>query len=243
MPAAPAAAEPKAMPMRDAASLSVTRPAVRAVLWAEFAALYIGIPLALAFLLPPSAMWPMMGVALVFAVAVLHRSPGFSWRAQFAWPGRDEWRAIAAFTAVCGAISFGLVLALRPDAFLMLPLQRPGLWLLILCAYPLASAFPQEVVWRSLFFTRYRPLFPTKSAAVAVNAAVFALAHLFFWNWVAMAMTAAGAVIFALAYLSAGPRRGLVTATILHAVAGAMLFTSGLGVYFYHGAIGGVPGQ
>lgn len=229
--------------MRDAARPPLTRIAAKAVLWAEFAALYVGIPLALAFGLPPSAMWPMMGVALVFAGLVLHRSPGFSWRAQFGWPGRAEWRAIAAFTAICGALCFGLVLALRPEAFLMLPLQRPGLWLFILLAYPLVSAFPQEVIFRTLFFARYRPLFPTKTAAVAANAAVFALAHLFFWNWVAMAMTAGGAVIFALAYLAAGPRRGLLTATILHAAAGAMLFTSGLGVFFYHGAVGGIPGQ
>jgi membrane protease YdiL (CAAX protease family) len=226
--------------MRDkaiAAAMPQTTPGARAILWAEFAALYAGIPLSLAFVLPASAMWPMMGVALVFAGVVLHRMPGFSWAAQFAWPGRADWRAIAVFTAVCGAISFGLVIALRPEALLMLPIQRPGLWLFILLAYPIASAFPQEVIWRTLFFTRYRPLFPTKAVAVAVNAAAFGLAHLFFWNWVAVAMTAAGSVIFALVYLAAGPRRGLVTATLMHAAAGAMLFTSGLGIFFYHGAI------
>jgi membrane protease YdiL (CAAX protease family) len=228
--------------MRDAAVLP-PRSRARAALWAEFTGLYVGLPLGMAFVLPASAMWPMMFAALAFAIVVLHRSPGFSWAAQFAMPGRAEWKAIGAVAAICAALSFGLVLALRPDAFLMLPRHATGLWLFILVAYPIASAFPQEVIFRTLFFARYRPLFPGKTAAIAANAAVFGLAHLFFWNWVAVAMTAAGAVIFSLAYLAAGPRRGLVTATLMHAVAGMMLFTSGLGIFFYHGAVGGMPGQ
>jgi hypothetical protein len=60
------------------------------------------------------------------------------------------------------------------------------------------------------------------------------LAHLMFWNGVALALTAAGSVIFARAYLG----RGFLQAVLLHAVAGGIIFTSGLGVFFYHGAIG-----
>jgi hypothetical protein len=70
--------------------------------------------------------------------------------------------------------------------------------------------------------------------AVGVNAAVFALAHLMFWNWVAVGLCLAGGVIFALGYLGRG---GFAQALVLHALAGAIVFTSGLGTFFYHGAV------
>ncbi len=70
--------------------------------------------------------------------------------------------------------------------------------------------------------------------AVAVNALVFGLAHLMFWNWVAVALCVAGGAIFALGYL----RHGFLQAVLLHAVCGGILFTSGLGTFFYHGAVG-----
>ena len=47
-----------------------------------------------------------------------------------------------------------------------------------------------------------------------------------------------GGLIFGLVYLRFG---SLLLATVLHAIAGQLVFTSGLGVYFYHGAIGQMP--
>jgi membrane protease YdiL (CAAX protease family) len=105
---------------------------------------------------------------------------------------------------------------------------------MILTLYPLLSALPQELVFRPLFFRRYGALFPGTAAAVACNALVFGLAHLMFWNWVALALTVAGGLIFARAYLGRG---GFAMAVVLHAVCGAIIFTSGLGTFFYHGAV------
>ena len=68
------------------------------------------------------------------------------------------------------------------------------------------------------------------------SAGVFALAHLMFWNWVAPALSLAGGLIFAAGYLGRG---GFALAVALHAVCGWVIFTSGLGGFFYHGAVGG----
>ena len=121
-----------------------------------------------------------------------------------------------------------------PGQALALPRRAPGLWVAIMLIYPFLSALPQELVFRVLFFRRYGGLFDGRRVAVAVNAAGFGLAHLMFWNWVAAALTVAGGVIFARAYL----RRGFVQAVLLHAIAGGIIFTSGLGSFFYHGAVG-----
>ena len=52
----------------------------------------------------------------------------------------------------------------------------------------------------------------------------------------AVALTVAGGLIFAQAYLGRG---GFALAVVLHAVCGAIVFTSGLGAFFYHGAVPG----
>ena len=56
-----------------------------------------------------------------------------------------------------------------------------------------------------------------------------------FWNGITLALTFAGGLIFARAYLGRG---GFALAFVLHAVCGAIIFTSGLGAFFYHGAVG-----
>ena len=199
---------------------------------AEFLALYLGGPLAMALAMPPDRLWPaFLGVTLV-ALVLLARTPGFDWRelAQ----GGVAWGEVGLVAAVTAVVAAGLVWLLVPGQALALPRRAPGLWVAIVLIYPFLSALPQELVFRVLFFRRYGGLFDGRRVAVAVNAAGFGLAHLMFWNWVAAALTVAGGVIFARAYL----RRGFVQAVLLHAIAGGIIFTSGLGSFFYHGAVG-----
>ncbi|MEC9434286.1 MAG: CPBP family intramembrane glutamic endopeptidase [Pseudomonadota bacterium] len=207
----------------------------------EFAALYLGLPLLLAFALSPSLMWTVLVGSFLAGLVLLALTPGFRWAELLRGPalggGLAGPLATAGFLAVTAVAAFGLVAWLRPGAMLSLPRHNPQLWLTIMLLYPLLSALPQEIIFRTLFFRRYGALFPDRRVAVAVNAGVFALAHLFLWNWVALAMTFSGGAVFAAAWLT---RRGgnLPWALVLHALAGMILFTSGLGRFFYHGAVG-----
>ena len=70
------------------------------------------------------------------------------------------------------------------------------------------------------------------------NGALFGFGHLFYDNWVTIAMTACGGAIMGWAYLR---HRSVLLAWVLHALAGQIIFTVGLGVYFYHGAVGSAP--
>ncbi len=65
------------------------------------------------------------------------------------------------------------------------------------------------------------------------NAVVFTLTHLLFWNWIALAMTFAGSLIFAHGYRHGG----FAMAVVLHSGGGCIVFTSGLSRLFYHGAV------
>jgi membrane protease YdiL (CAAX protease family) len=119
--------------------------------------------------------------------------------------------------------------------FLSFALSSPMFWLLVMIAYPLASALPQEIIYRSLFFERYQVLFPTPALLIMANGALFGLGHLFYDSWVTIVMTAAGGAIMGWAYLR---HRSMLLAWVLHAMAGQLVFTAGLGRYFYSGNIG-----
>ena len=106
---------------------------------------------------------------------------------------------------------------------------------MIMVAYPILSAWPQEFIYRSLFFERYGGLFPTATIAIVANGLAFGIGHLFYMNPVTIAMTAAGGAFMGWAYLR---NRSMLFAWVLHAIAGNIIFTAGLGIFFYHGAIG-----
>ena len=73
-------------------------------------------------------------------------------------------------------------------------------------------------------------------AARHEESVLFSLAHLFYWNWVAVGLTFAGGLVFAWAYLHADERgHSFGFAWALHSVAGQIIFPSGLGTFFYHG--------
>ncbi len=209
----------------------------RFLLWCEFLGLYVLVPVGLAVFLQPGARFVVLFVLAavsVLGVVLLQRTPGFVWRDLLAGADRIGWGVVTGFALVVLAGSLAVILLTRPDALLGLLLQRPGLWLLTLALYPVLSALPQELLFRPLFFRRYAALLPTGPAAILLNAAVFSLAHLLYWNWIVLAMTFCGGLAFAWAY---EVRRSFALAVLLHAVAGWILFTVGLGVYFYIGNV------
>lgn len=202
----------------------------------EFAALFLGLPLMLALMFPPGWMLPMLLGATALGAALLSLTRGFAWRELLDGWRRIDWRHVALVGGITAGIAGVLVWWLAPDRALILPRTMPGLWLMIMLLYPLLSALPQELLFRPLFFRRYGALFPGRWAGMLANALIFGLAHLMFWNWVAVALSAAGGLIFAHAYVVRG---SFPLAVMLHAVCGAIIFTSGLGEYFYHGVVSG----
>lgn len=210
-------------------------PASRAQLWAEFAALFIGVPM---LMLETFGLYPLFPVILALAgvaALLLHFTPHWRWRNLWRGPVLGEWRIILGFALATTLVCLAVIFALAPQRFLDLPQNRTGLWLVILVLYPLLSAFPQEIIFRSLFFERYGGLFPGPWAAILVNGAAFGFGHLFFGNWVTIVMTGCGGAIMGWAYMR---HRSLGLAWALHSLAGQILFTIGLGIFFYHGAIG-----
>lgn len=205
---------------------------LRPWLMAEFAALYLGAPLAFAVFLPPEELFTALALFSVAGLVLLWRTGGFRWSSLIRGHRMPWWEVLGIAVATL-ASGVAILWILRPEALFALVRQRPEFILVIWSLYPLLSALPQELIFRPLFFHRYGALLPSGQAAIALNAGVFSFAHLMYWSWIVALMTFAGGWIFARAYL----RHGFPAAWILHAVAGNILFAVGMGYYFYSGNV------
>ncbi len=205
----------------------------RTWLWIEFAALYIGAPLVIAIFLPHGMLFPALAVFSIAGLMLLWRTGGFDWRSLVSGWGRVPWLFALAFTLGVGLIGWAIIAATNPDYLRRLTPERLRLLAMIWVLYPLLSALPQELIFRPLFFHRFGSLFSDVRVAVVMNAAIFSFAHLMYWSAVVATMTFVGGLIFALAYLW----RGFASAWLLHALAGNMLFTTGMGYYFWTGNV------
>ena len=94
---------------------------------------------------------------------------------------------------------------------------------------PIFSVIPQEFIFRVLFFERYGNLFKSQNIAILVNSIIFAYIHLVFQNFHAVFITAITSPIFAYAYL----KKSLLTCIIIHSIGGQIIFSYGLGKFFY----------
>lgn len=173
----------------------------------------------------------------VASAALISITPGFRWREIVDCRGLTRRiPLIVLATGACVAVTFGLTLLLVPERFLSFPRYDPERFALVVALYPFLSVLGQEIAYRLLFFRRYRMLFPNDATAIFASAFVFALAHAFFGNWIAVVLSFAGGLVFAWAYVRTG---SFPLVWILHSLAGQVLFASGLGIFFYHGAIPG----
>lgn len=220
---------------------SVLRPArsaSRLQLATEFLALFVGVPILMAVFFEDiqrnRALFPTILAFAGVALVLLSRTPGWRLRDLLRGPVLAEWRIILGFSIVGAAVCVAFVMAINPHSFLNIPLQRPGLWLIIMVFYPLLSALPQEIIFRTLFFERYRVLFPGMVLPIIANGAIFGFGHLFYDNWITITLTACGGMVMGWAYMR---NRSTLLAWVLHSLAGQMVFTSGLGQFFYHGAV------
>ncbi|MDO5605962.1 MAG: CPBP family intramembrane metalloprotease [Paracoccus sp. (in: a-proteobacteria)] len=198
---------------------------------AEFAALFVAAPVLIALILPPQMMFRALFALSLVGLGLLWLTGGFAWRDMLR--GRFSLTGFLAFAAVTTAASAGVLYLTRPEALFGLLRAQPLMLLLIWMLYPLLSALPQELIFRVLFFHRYGRLFASRRQAVVVNAAIFSLAHLMYWNWIVLVFTFFGGIVFATGYL----KRGFLWAWALHAIAGNILFAVGMGIYFYSGAV------
>ncbi len=179
----------------------------------------------------------LVGLSLLIGLQ-LARDPEFRWREQLGGGfERADLAPVLRRFAISGAL-LTLVLGLvEPSLLFGFPRQRPWFWALVMVGYPVLSVLPQEFLYRTYFFHRYEAWLGRWT--VPASALAFCVAHLLFGNWVALALTLIGGGFFARTFERT---RSLLLASIEHALYGQLVFTIGLGEFFYGGTVRALGG-
>ncbi len=230
-------------------SAGLTPSHLRTRLGVEFGALFVLAPLGVAWwtdAIVRSGQRPRGVVfwALLSAIAVclvlLLRDRTFDRRELWNW-GRMRGHVgamLARFAVLIGAVGV-LIVVFMPERLFSFPRQAPAVWAVVMLVYPMLSVYPQELVYRAFIFHRYRRLFGSSrgggGAMILASATAFGWAHILLQNWIAVAMTFVGGLLFSWTYART---RSLAGAWLEHALYGCAVFTLGLGQFFYAGAIG-----
>lgn len=121
----------------------------------------------------------------------------------------------------------------HPQLFLEFPRNRPETYQRIMLLYPLMSVIAQELVYRTFFFHRYGLLFgPAWWLAILLNGILFGAGHIVIGTPLAIYGTMAAGVLFAWRYAMT---RSFWAVFIEHTLWGWLVFTVGLGRYFFTG--------
>lgn len=195
----------------------------------ELIALFILLPSLFYFEFIPGPKAIPLLVVFVAALIYLLRSKSFS-RKEFGLNGYNEWGKLAIRLLITGVILLGLTLLFTPNRLFVLPKTNPRLWVMIMVFYPIWSAFTQELIYRPFFFFRYKPLFKSKTLLAVTNGLLFGFLHIIFKNWIAVIGSSIIGIVWALTYTK---HRSLLVVAIEHSVVGGMLYTLGLGYFFY----------
>lgn len=176
--------------------------------------------------------------AAIYAAIILYLTDARSVREHWKWDA-VTWANMKPILLRFAASACGMVLLVYwydPDRAFYIARERPEFIPLLMIAYPVLSAFPQELVFCTFFFARYKTFFGTGKLLILASAVVFAYAHILYINPLAPLLSFLGGLIFALTYAKT---RSLALVTIEHGLYGNALFFCGLGWYFYSGGVGG----
>lgn len=195
--------------------------------------MFVLLPAAI-YLWSPHLILPLLWLMATIPAILLLRDKHFNRTALWVIKPLIPYKTLALQSVILFIISALVLYAIAPDLLFGLIREEPLLWVLVMLFYPLLSVYPQELIYRSFFFHRYRDLIKNPTLSILFNALLFGYMHIIFHNWIAVALTFIGGLFFAYLYLRS---RSLLFVSIVHALYGDLIFTLGLGQYFYHGSI------
>lgn len=174
--------------------------------------------------------------AALYAFIVLKLTDDRSWRQLWKWDAVtwDNMKPMLIRFAFAALGMFVFLFIYDPDKLFGLMNCNPAFIPVLLTAYPVLSAFPQELVFCTFFFARYHVFFGTGKGLILASAIIFAYAHILYINPVAPTLSLLGGLIFAMTYART---KSLALVTIEHGLYGNALFLIGLGWYFYSGSV------
>ena len=192
----------------------------------EFFIIFIGIPIVFTFQFNTWAKLTIGIIGFIYIIIMLLRveklqlkiTPNLNWKPFF--------KKLSLKLLLIAFTTFLFVFFTEKEALFNVVINKPKLWVLILFIYSLFSVYPQELMYRTFFFQRYKELISNKSLFIFINATVFSLGHIFFRNTLVLVLTFFGGLLFAITY---SKTKSTFLVSIEHAIYGSWLFTVGMG--------------
>ena len=95
--------------------------------------------------------------------------------------------------------------------------------------YPLFSALPQELVFRTFLMYRYKHIVKRKQHRIWLSSLAFGFAHIFYGNWIAVVLSVFAGYIFCMTYVKTN---SMLLVALEHSLWGLVIFTFGIGSHF-----------
>lgn len=212
----------------------------RFYLWPEFIALYIGLPVFIAYLRDRTVMLGLLWVAAVAVIIWLNRFKKRNLLQELNWSGFKEGiKMVLVRFAIIGPVLFAFMYFVHPEELFSFPLERPKIYAYVMVWYPLLSVIPQELLYKSLFFGRYGRLFPNDKAMILACAVMFGFLHIILLSWLPVAITTVAGLLMAHTY---SKTRSLALVSLEHTLYGCWAYTLGMGMYLHTGHAWGQVG-
>ncbi len=192
----------------------------------EFFFIFLILPFAILFLDSSVIVFLTLYLVFTLSLVILYFDKSFSFTSL---RKKVDWKFIIIFSLIFLSLSFFYVILVDKDLLFIFPKTNFELWLLVILIYPFLSVIPQEIVYRVFFFQRYFPNERSFYFLTLLNMIVFSYGHIVFNNVHAILITAIVSPIFTYAYL----KKSFFTCIVLHALGGQIIFTLGLGKYFF----------
>lgn len=205
----------------------------RIIRFLEFGLLFIAMPVAFYYEVLPVPKIAALVVVALSCLFVLWRDNSYDLKNLFNIPGETGVaKGLIWEGGLVALVLIIFVLILQPEELFIFPHKQPLTWVMVMILYPFLSALPQEFLYREYFFHRYGRLFKNEWLLMLMSALSFSFLHIIYDNLWAIILSFIGGLIFAQTYRST---RSLCWVSLEHAVYGCLVFTIGLGNYFYEG--------
>ena len=195
----------------------------------EIILVFIGIPLLYKYDFIPFHKSIPLAIVFLLYLAILLTDKKFT-RKYFTMNGFRKWKPVIIRTTVFFLLSVCFVAYFKPENLFIIVKEKPFIWIMIMIFYPVWSAYPQELIYRAYFFHRFSKYANNKLILIIINSLLFSFSHIIFNNWIALILTFAGNFFLVNTYRKSN---SLMVVFIEHAVYGNIIFTTGLGEYFY----------
>jgi len=192
----------------------------------ELVVLFIALPLFLLLPILPAIKIPVILLAVIYVFWSLIKNKQLTKSSLLNLNASKYWKLIAIQFSIMMIVSTIIMYFLYPENLFIVVRKNVLMWIGISLFYSIFSVYPQELVYRTFFFYRYKQLFSSNNILILVNAFLFSLAHVMMKNWLVLALTLIGGFIFAFTY---NKSKSIILTSIEHALYGSWLFTLGMG--------------